>query len=101
MTSNRLRLFMMSSVICLAVIALVLTPGSGRLLAHPQATDRFFIGIDDGGDFQRALRDALAKAQEAAGCCDRLITYRVIEVQGQVGGFAGVNQIRITIVASW
>ena len=101
MTSKRLRLFIISSVICLAAVASVLTLGSGQLLAQPQTTDQFFIGIDDGGDFQGALRDAIAKAQESAGCCDRLVTYRVIEIQGQVGGFAGVNLIRVTIVASW
>jgi len=73
----------------------------GRSSAQPQTTEQGFIGMDDRGDFQRALRDAIAKAQETAGCCDRLVTYRVMEVQGQVGGFAGVNQIRVTIMASW
>ena len=60
-----------------------------------------FTGRDDTGNFQRALEDAVRKAIEAVPCCDRLITYQVVETRGKVGGIAGFNTIEVTILATW
>jgi hypothetical protein len=60
-----------------------------------------FTGSDETGNFQRALEDAIRKAESAVPCCDRPITYQVVNIRGQAGGFAGLNRIEVTIQASW
>jgi len=60
-----------------------------------------FTGRDETGNFQRALEDAIRQAQSAVPCCDRLLTYQVVDIRGQLGGFAGLNSIEVTIQASW
>lgn len=89
------------AVIGVAIIASFLVVRAGSWPPPAPAKQRTFIGINQQGDFQKALTDALIKAQDAAGCCDHLITYRVTDIQGQVGGIAGQNQITVAISASW
>ncbi len=100
--NNRFRLLIVSGVVGVIMItigssALV----SGRLTATSQTAQQVFTGLDGKGDFQSALRDAVAKAQQAAGCCDILVTYQVIDVQGRIGGFTGEDEIQVTILARW
>jgi len=101
MISKRVHILIISSLICLVAVVAIFVLAPGKLSAQSQTTQQLFIGVDDSGDLQGALRNAVAKAQEAVGCCDRLVTFRLVEVQGQVGGIAGLNQIRVTIIASW
>jgi hypothetical protein len=101
MVSKRLGFWFVSALICVVATISIVTIGSGKLLTTSQTDQRMFTGVNQQGDFQKALADALVKAQEAAGCCDRLVAYRVTDIQGQIGGFAGENQIKVTISASW
>ena len=101
MVNQRIGFWFISAWIGIVAIVSVVTIGSGSFLATSQTNQQIFTGINQQGDFQKALADALVKAQAAAGCCDRLVMYRVTDIQGQVGGFAGENQIKVTISASW
>jgi hypothetical protein len=91
------------------VMALMASTAEFGLLANaaspsrtfPAASVSYFTGTDNTGNFQAALEDALSQAQAAAGCCDRLITYRVVATRGQVGGFAGLNTLEVRIWARW
>ncbi len=61
-----------------------------------------FTGTDDNGDFQAAIEDALAQADayyDSQGA-DILYEYRIVRTAGQRGGFAWVNEISVTIVAT-
>ncbi|MCS6804208.1 MAG: hypothetical protein RMM98_00605 [Acidobacteriota bacterium] len=98
---RRLGFCLICAVIGVAIIASLLVGSAGSWPQAAPTEQRVFVGINQQGDFQKALNDALAKAQDAAGCCDHLVTYRVTDIQGQVGGIAGRNQITVTISASW
>lgn len=60
-----------------------------------------FTGTDTTGSFEGAISAAVAKAATCAGCCDRLVDYRVTQITGRVGGIASLNDITVEIVASW
>ncbi len=61
----------------------------------------FYTGTDSTGDFQAALEDAISNAETCAGCCDQRVSYEVVQTQGQRGGFVFLNDIDVTIEASW
>lgn len=61
----------------------------------------FYTGTDDNGIFQDALEDAIAEAEACAGCCDQRISYEVLQTRGERGGFVFINDIQVTIEASW
>lgn len=61
----------------------------------------YYTGTDATGDFQSALEDAISEAATCAGCCDQLISYELVGAEGQQGGIAGLDDIDVTIKASW
>lgn len=61
----------------------------------------FYTGTDDNGDFQAALEDAISEAETCAGCCDIRISYELIKTEGERGGFVFIDEIDVTIEASW
>jgi hypothetical protein len=61
----------------------------------------FYTGTDDNGVFQDALEDAIAAAETCAGCCDQRVSYEVLQTRGERGGFVFINDIEVTIEASW
>jgi|GEM_PF-3725715 len=60
-----------------------------------------FTGTDSTGSFEGAIAAAVAKAATCAGCCDRIVDYRVTQITGRVGGIVPLNDITVEIVASW
>ncbi len=61
----------------------------------------FYTGTSTSGSFQGALDAAIAKAETCAGCCDMLVTWSFVAADGREGGFAGFNEVNVTIKASW
>lgn len=61
-----------------------------------------FVGHSANGDFQDALNDALMQADQyfANIGADILYNYRVLSTTGRRGGFAGFNDLYVTIAAS-
>ncbi|MEP0847019.1 MAG: hypothetical protein HRF50_09385 [Phycisphaerae bacterium] len=61
-----------------------------------------FVGHSASGDFQEALNDALMQADQyfANIGADILYNYRVLSTTGRRGGFAGFNDLYVTIAAS-
>ena len=60
-----------------------------------------FDGKSAKGDFQEALSDAIQKAVQSTGVADELATWKLEEVKGENGGIAGVNNVTVTIRASF
>lgn len=56
-----------------------------------------FEGTSNQGDFNEALQKAIAAALE--GLSSTLITWRLLEVSGENGGFVGANNLTVTIEA--
>lgn len=61
------------------------------------AAKRSFTGKSQHGDLAEALRDALEQAQNASGVADALIKWKLKDISGQRGGFAGVNELSVAI----
>ena len=94
----------------LAASALVLLVAGPTQPAGAQAEEKaargcdnpgFYSGIDTSGDFQAALEDAIGNAEACAGCCDQRVSYEVFKTEGQRGGFLFIDEIEVTIEASW
>jgi hypothetical protein len=89
------------------LLALVALAAAGTLGAQPGRTQegarpgspgpRVYEGVSRRGDFQEALNDAVERALRALPGADRMVRYRVREITGERGGFAGVNVLRVTI----
>jgi len=60
-----------------------------------------FDGKSAKGDFQDALSDAIRNAVQSTGVADELVTWKLEEVKGENGGIAGLNNITVTIHASF
>ncbi len=86
----------------LATVGLALSAQAAKVGSRASSCPNpgVFTGHDDTGDFQLALEDAIAEAATCAGCCDLLITYEVTKTTGRAGGFAGFDDIYVTIVAT-
>ncbi len=97
---NRRTLSFLVLVVFAALIGLaaVSSQASSEIAA---ATSGVFTGTDSAGDFQAALEDAVADAVAAAGCCDILVNYEVLETTGRVGGLLGLDEISVKIYAKW
>ena len=68
----------------------------------PRPVYRRFTGTSKEGSFEKALADAVAKLNQAlseGGVADASASWKVDSTSGQVGGIAGLNQIRVSIVA--
>lgn len=61
----------------------------------------FYTGTSSNGDFQAALDGAIAKAVACTPCCDFLVTWTFVSSDGREGGFAGFDEVNVTIKASW
>jgi hypothetical protein len=108
---------MTKSRILIGVLVLALTLGAAALLvpgtvpnADAQGSVKpaaacpnpgVYTGTSTTGSLQGALDNAIAAAEACAGCCDFLVTWRLVEVDGRRGGFAGFNDVNVTINASW
>ena len=56
-----------------------------------------FEGTSNQGDFTEALQNAIAAAKD--GLSSTLVTWKLLEVSGQNGGFVGVNELTVSIQA--
>jgi len=85
-----------------ATLGLTLTAQTEKVaaLAASCPNPGVFTGHDPTGDFQLALEDAISEAATCAGCCDLLISYEVTKTTGRAGGFAGFDDIYVTIIAT-
>ena len=64
-------------------------------------TIKTFDGKSAKGNFQEALSDAVHQAVASTSVPDNLVTWRLRKVTGQNGGIAGLNNITVTIEASF
>lgn len=111
MTRSRLFLLALSGVALLATAAFsqawqaappardaAAPPAPGR---DPADVGLRFTGHSASGDFQAALEDARFQADQyfAQFGADILVHYRVLGTTGRRGGFAGFNDIYVTIAA--
>ena len=62
---------------------------------------KIFDGTSARGDFQEALSDAIQKALRSTGVPDELVTWKLRETKGENGSIAGLNNITVTIEASF
>ena len=60
-----------------------------------------FDGKSTKGDFQEALSDAINNAEQSTGVADEHVTWKLEEVKGEKGTIAGLNNITVTIQASF
>jgi flavin-binding protein dodecin len=74
---------------------------AAAIAVAPCGNPAVFTGTDSNGDFQAALEDAIAQAERWVPCCDRIMTYRVVDTTGRRGGIAGFNDISVQIIASY
>jgi hypothetical protein len=58
-----------------------------------------FIGTSKIGDFQEALRNAIAEAHRAIGGSDMIIEWRLDNVTGENGGLKPIDNLHVTIQA--
>ena len=56
-----------------------------------------FEGTSDQGDFTEALQNAIAAAKE--GLTSTLVSWKLLEISGQNGGFVQVNELTVSIQA--
>jgi hypothetical protein len=86
---------------CAAALAAAVAAGAawaGLGRGGEQARRRgVFEGTSRRGSIQEALDIAVETALRAQPGADRLVTYRVREITGQRGGFAGQNLVRVSI----
>ena len=54
-------------------------------------------GTSNKGDFQQALRAAISSAMKAEPGSDRLVSWRLQEVNGQEGSIAGISTCVVKI----
>ncbi|HST23656.1 MAG TPA: hypothetical protein VLR90_21275 [Blastocatellia bacterium] len=64
-------------------------------------TFKIFNGKSAKGDFQEALSDGIQKALQSTGVSDELVNWKLRKVTGENGGIAGLNNIVVTIEASF
>ena len=64
-------------------------------------TFKTFDGKSAKGNYQEALSDAVHKAAQSTSVPDDLVTWRLREATGENGGIAGLNNITVTIEASF
>ncbi|HKQ62990.1 MAG TPA: hypothetical protein VJS92_16990 [Candidatus Polarisedimenticolaceae bacterium] len=87
--------------VALAVWITVPSGASAAAIAAACPNPGVFSGTDTNGQFQAALDNAIAAAQACVPCCDRIVSYRVVNTTGRVGGIAGLDEITVQIVASY
>ena len=58
-----------------------------------------FEGKSAKGNFQEALSNAIQGAQRSSTVADDLVSWRLLETDGQAGGIAGLQEITVTIQA--
>jgi hypothetical protein len=56
-----------------------------------------FEGTSNQGDFNEALQNAIAAAKD--GLTTSFVTWKLLDVSGQNGGFVGVNDLTVSIEA--
>ena len=56
-----------------------------------------FTGTSETGDFQEALKNAIAEAHKASGGADMIIEWKLDNVTGENGGFNPVDKLHVTI----
>jgi hypothetical protein len=87
--------------------SLLLALGQGAGAQSPQAGSQkkgkreTFRGTSNQGNLQEALDLAIQAAQKAAPGADRRVEWTLKEVSGREGGFAPVNEVTVTIEASF
>ncbi len=64
-------------------------------------SSKTFDGKSNTGNFQEALADAISNAIQSTGVADEHITWKLEEVKGENGSIAGLNNITVTIKASF
>lgn len=83
-----------------ALAALLMTVAGAQIfppVLRPGTGGRAYTGTSETGDFQAALRNAIANAQRSLPGRDRLIRYRVREITGENGGIQGLNRVQVSI----
>lgn len=56
-----------------------------------------FEGTSNQGDFTEALQNAIAAAKE--GLITDFVTWKLLDISGQNGGFTAVNDLNVSIQA--
>lgn len=56
-----------------------------------------FDGTSNSGSIHNAMDDAARKALASIGHPDAMIDYTVSKISGRKGGFAGFNEVTVTI----
>ena len=62
---------------------------------------KIFAGKSEKGDTREALADAIQKALRSTGVSDELVNWKLRKVNGENGGIAGLNNVTVTIEASF
>ena len=62
---------------------------------------KIFDGKSARGNFQEALSDAIQNAVKSTSVPDELVSWRLRKTRGENGGIAGLNNITVTIEASF
>lgn len=71
--------------------------GAGAMPAElPGGVPHEAVGYSKAWDLQEAMRDAISQLP-GNGIADWLYRYRVVEIGADVGGVAGLNQLRVTV----
>jgi|SoiMetStandDraft_5_1073268.scaffolds.fasta_scaffold19814_3 hypothetical protein len=58
-----------------------------------------FTGTSEDGDFQEALKNAIAAAHAASGGADKIIKWKLDDVTGENGGLITIDKLYVTIQA--
>jgi len=90
------RMLAVAAVVTAASLACGFARDSGRQAKEEYVT---FSGVSRQGDLNDALGDAVRKAEASAAerGADILIEWELVKVRGRRGGFAGFNEIQVTI----
>jgi hypothetical protein len=64
-------------------------------------TFKIFDGTSAKGNFQEALSDAIQKALRSTGVPDERVTWKLRKTRGENGSIAGLNNLTVTIEASF
>lgn len=67
--------------------------------SHGQPPKREFSGISKKGDVDEALHKAISAAQGSVRHPDAMVEWTLKRIAGRSGGFAGFNEVTVTIEA--
>jgi hypothetical protein len=67
--------------------------------SHGQPPKREFHGVSKKGDVEEALKKAISAAQGSVRHPDAMTEWTLKRISGRNGGFAGFNEVTVTIEA--